>query len=176
MFKLFIKLKSKIYNNSYINKLKKRGLKIGENVQIIESDIDYGHCFLIEIGNDVLITHSTILAHDASTKNMLGKTKVGKVKIGDRVFVGYGSIILPNISIGDDVIIGAGTIVTKSIPSNSVVVGNPSRVVGLTSDFKKKHKYNMQCKPVYNTYWPNKTKQEEETMKIELENSIGYDE
>ncbi len=51
------------------------------------------------------------------------------VIIGDRVWLGNRVTILPGVSIGDDSVIGAGTVVVKSVPSRSVAVGNPARVV-----------------------------------------------
>lgn len=51
------------------------------------------------------------------------------VTIGNNVWIGGGSIILPGVTIGDNVTIGAGSVVTKSIPSDSLAVGNPARVV-----------------------------------------------
>ena len=51
------------------------------------------------------------------------------VRIGMRCFIGVSAIILPGVTIGDDCIIGAGSIVTKDIPSGSVAVGNPARVI-----------------------------------------------
>lgn len=79
------------------------------------------------------------MTHDASTRPVVGKTKVGKIIIGNNVFIGFGSIILPNCKIGDNVVIGAGSVVTRDIPSNSVAAGNPCRVVGNYENFKKKH-------------------------------------
>lgn len=49
--------------------------------------------------------------------------------IGNNVYVGANAVIVGNIVIGDNVIIGAGTVVVKSIPNNSVVVGNPARII-----------------------------------------------
>lgn len=43
--------------------------------------------------------------------------------------IGVRSIILPGIAIGDSCIVGAGTVVTKNVPANSVVVGNPAKIV-----------------------------------------------
>jgi len=51
------------------------------------------------------------------------------VHIGNRVWIGAGSIILPGVTIGDNTVIGAGSVVTKDIPANVVAVGNPCRVL-----------------------------------------------
>lgn len=169
------RLENKINPKSQLDMLRERGLKVGENFNMFNSVIDEGHCWLVEIGDDVTITNSIILAHDASMKNIIGKSKVGKVKIGDRVFIGYGSIILCNVSIGNDVIIGAGTVVSRDIPDNSIVVGNPSRIIGKASEFKEKHKKLINEKKSYDTYWPHKTKSEIDKMKIELDDDFGYD-
>lgn len=57
------------------------------------------------------------------------KTRTAPVKIGNCVWIGGGSIILPGVSIGDNCVIGAGSVVTKSIPANTIAFGNPCRVV-----------------------------------------------
>ena len=49
--------------------------------------------------------------------------------IGDNVSLGANVVIIGDILIGDNVIVGAGSVVTKSVPANSVVVGNPARVL-----------------------------------------------
>lgn len=51
------------------------------------------------------------------------------ITIGDNVWIGAGSSILPGVSIGDNTIIGAGSIVTKDIPANVLAVGNPCKVI-----------------------------------------------
>lgn len=56
------------------------------------------------------------------------------VRIGNRVWIGAGSIILPGVTIGDNTVIGAGSVVTKDIPSGVVAVGNPCRVMRKISD------------------------------------------
>lgn len=88
----------------------KRGLTVGKNFSMQSSvKIDPCHCWLISIGDDVTIAPRVqILAHDASTKKALGFTKVGCVNIGNDVFIGAGTIILPGVTIGDHVIIGGG--------------------------------------------------------------------
>lgn len=57
------------------------------------------------------------------------KTITAPVKIGNDVWIGGGSIILPGVTIGDNVTIGAGSVVTKSISSNTIAYGNPCRVI-----------------------------------------------
>lgn len=174
--KFINKLKYIFNKKDYLTLLEERGFKHGKNFKMYDCNIDYGHCWLIEVGNDVTMSNCTILAHDGSTKCYTGKSKIGKVIIGDRVFIGYNSIILCNVKIGDDVIIGAGSVVIKDIPSNSIVAGNPAKVIGRTSLFKEKHKQLIEERPVYTTYWQNKTKEEIEQIQRELENDFGYDE
>lgn len=170
------KVKSMISGKGYLGLLEERGFKHGKNFKMYDCNIDFGHCYLVEVGDDVILTNCTILTHDGSTKMYIGKSKTGKVKIGNRVFVGYNSIILCNVKIGDDVIVGAGSVVTKDIPNNSIVAGNPARVIGKTSDFIDKHKNMMNKSPIYPTYWKYKSEEEINNMKIELEDRIGYDE
>ena len=57
------------------------------------------------------------------------KTQTAPVTIGSNVWLGGGAIILPGVTIGDNVVIGAGSVVTQDIPSNTIAVGNPCRVV-----------------------------------------------
>ena len=69
------------------------------------------------------------MCHDASTKRVLGYTKIGRVTIGNNVFIGANTIILPNLRIGDDCVIGANSVVTHDIPDYSVAVGAPAKVI-----------------------------------------------
>lgn len=128
-----------------VTKYKKMGVKIGDNcVFQNEVIIDYSHYWLIEIGNNVTLAPRVhILAHDASTKRVLGYTKLGRTKIEDNVFIGAGSIILPGVTIGENSIVGAGSVVTKEVPANSVAVGNPAHVIGMVDDYYLKNKSLM---------------------------------
>lgn len=104
----------------------------------------------------------------------MGYSIVGNVKIGNRVFIGWGSIVLCGVTIGDDVIIGAGSVVTKDIPSNSIAVGNPAKVVAKKEDFISRHKHGLEIKPKYEVYSQYKTDEERKQMKREIID-IGYD-
>ena len=171
---VFLGLKKPIDYTS-IEYLRSRGVRIGEEVHLFHTDIDYGHGFLVSIGNRVTLTGVKILAHDASTQIPLGVSKVGRVTIGDEVFVGSGTIILPNVTIGSRVVIGAGSVVSRDIPDGSVAVGNPCTVIGTYDEFVARHRAQMDRRPVYHTLWKNKTEDEKQQMYEQLANGVGYD-
>ena len=81
---------------------------------------------------------SIILAHDASTIIHCGKTRVEKTIIGKNVFLGANAVILPGIKVGDNAIIGAGAVVTKNVPPDSIVVGNPAKIVSTVNEYISK--------------------------------------
>ena len=178
-FLLLKKIFSIIRRDCNLKKLKKMGLKIGEDCNISSNcEIDYSHCFLISIGNKVTITTKCIiLAHDASMKRDLGYTKIGKVKIDDNVFIGVNSVVLPNTHIGENTIIGAGSVVCGEIKPNSVYVGAPARFVCTKEEFLNKHKKKMTKDVTFDESWTvrkNVTNEQKEKMKEILEGRIGY--
>ena len=111
---------------------------IGNDVSI-NSDCHIGAVNEIEIGDGVLIAskvfitdhyHGEITAEaikfSPSERKLYSK---GSVKIEKNVWIGEGVAILPNVTIGENSIIGANSVVTKNIPKNSVVGGNPARII-----------------------------------------------
>ncbi|WP_251138455.1 acyltransferase [Exiguobacterium sp. s36] len=142
------------YGNN-IDKYKKMGLKIGNNVHIgPEVIIDHSHCWLIEIGdNCTLAPRVHILAHDASTKKGLDYTRIGKVKIGNNTFIGASAIVLPGVEIGENVIIGSGSVVTRDIPDNSLAVGNPAKRISSTDKYLAHHQNELSDSPIYDEKW-----------------------
>lgn len=132
-------------------KLIKMGMKVGNSFGRLNGVIlDPSHCWLIEIGANVTLAPRVhIIAHDASTKEFLGYTKIGRVTIGNRVFVGAESVILPGVTIGNDVIIGANSTVTHDIPDGMVAVGSPARVICTTQEYIEKERKRMRTSPIY---------------------------
>ena len=131
LFKSLIHKIKRHYIKDYdIKQMRSRGAVIGDNCSFGDSYIDPGFLSLIEIGNNVTLSNATLLAHDGSTQHICKKSRVGKIKIGNNVFIGYQSIVLPNVRIGDNVVIGAGSVVTKDIPDFCLAVGVPARKYG----------------------------------------------
>ena len=160
-------------------KLISMGMKVGKNFGRLNGVIlDPSHCWLIEIGDDVTLAPRVhILCHDASTKTFMNYTKIGNVTIGNRVFIGAESVVLPGVTIGDDVVIGANSTVTHDIPTNSVAVGSPARVICTLEEYIQKEKERMKFAPVYDEAY---TLRKDVSMELrlkqkeELNGKIGY--
>ncbi|MFH2142862.1 MAG: DapH/DapD/GlmU-related protein [Bacteroidota bacterium] len=73
----------------------------------------------------VITTGVVILTHNY----VMGNGTFVNTKIGNSVFIGANSIILPGITIGNNIIIGAGSIVTKDVEDYSIIAGNPARLI-----------------------------------------------
>lgn len=140
-----------IRNNSdkYIEHLKKSGIEIGNgNVIQWNCNIDETRPSLVTIGDhNFFSTGFTLLTHDWVTTLFRNKyyellPSSGHVTIGNNNYFGQKVTILKGVTIGDNCVIGLGSIVTHDIPSNSVAVGSPARVIGNTDDYfeKRKHK------------------------------------
>jgi serine acetyltransferase len=102
-----------------------RGVNIGKNV-LIGSDviIDSSSPELVSIGDECFIgMRVTLIAHFKEAKG---------IRIEDNVFIGPGSIVLPNVTIGRGAVVTAGSVVTHSVAPMTVVQGNPATPVAET--------------------------------------------
>lgn len=139
--------------------------------------IDTSYCFLIEFEDNVtLAPNVTVIAHDASLKNVLGVSRLGRVTIGSNVFIGAGSIILPNVKIGNNVIVGAGSVVTKNIPDDSVWAGNPAHSICSLTEFKRKNLELLKIRPIFDRSFDslNISESSKISMKQQLLNGYGF--
>lgn len=139
----------KASSKDYLNYLREKGAKIGNGVYLYSPNhtyIDIQFPWMLEIGNEVRITTGvTILNHDYSWsvwKTLTGEIVggVGKVKIGNNVFIGMNATILMNTDIGDNVIIGAGSVVMGKVEPNSVYAGTPARKIMSLEEYMEKQK------------------------------------
>ena len=84
------------------------------------------------IGSGCLITDTDshpILAAERNLPGWPNYTKSKPIVIGKNVFIGARSIVLKGVTIGDGAVVGAGSVVTKDVPANTIVAGNPAKVI-----------------------------------------------
>ena len=98
-------------------------------------------CGQIKIGNNTLIGPNVSMYsanHSLDAEERIAGALIPEpITIGDRVWIGGGSIILSGVSIGDDTVIGAGSVVTKDIPSGVIAAGNPCKIIRKISEKDK---------------------------------------
>lgn len=125
---------SKVIQRYRFLKLKALGYENIHHTAIIESklNLDKVHPKGVHIGANTLVaSRSTILSHEHVKRDKENSSNpwITDTYIGRNCFIGVGAMILPGVTIGNEVIIGASSVVTKDIPSNSVAVGNPARII-----------------------------------------------
>lgn len=121
------------------------GVRYGENCRFIKLDLNtFGsEPYLIAIGNHVTIASGVkFVTHDGGVWVVRDKHPkldvIAKVTIGNNVFIGMNSIIMPGVVIGDNCIIGAGSVVTKNVPDNKVFAGVPAKKIRDLNEYEEK--------------------------------------
>lgn len=142
-------LNSKLYIKLYKYYLRYLGINIGNVTGYIHPSVEFDGVdySLITIGERTTISKNVlILTHDYSINRgfyYLGRNEYGRflkeIKIGNNCFIGARVIILPGSIIEDNVIIGTGCVVKGRIPQNSIVVGNPAKVIGNIDEWILRH-------------------------------------
>ena len=118
----------------------------GCNIEIGENSIINMNCTFLDT-NKIIIGKNAVIVPDVKIYTAFHPIKVNErfkkdengnnylvtaatpVIIGDNVWIGGGTIILPGIKIGNNCVIGAGSVVTKSIPDSSIAFGNPCKII-----------------------------------------------
>ena len=128
------------------NYLRKRNIlgEIGNNVYFY-SRIFPADPKLLKLKDNVIIaTNVRFVSHDRVDLLLKGLYQkdfdkfYDEIIIGNNVFIGADSIILPGVIIGDNCVIGAGSIVTKNLESGYVYAGVPAKKIGTFDDFLSK--------------------------------------
>lgn len=142
------------YMKQNIKYLKRCGIKINGNPNYISPDVYFdGHDYskITLMGGCVISREVLLLTHDYSiargVETIQGKDwgKNGtphflkEIFVGENSFIGARSVLLPGTHIGKNCIVGAGSVVKGTIPDNSIVVGNPAKVIAKTDEWTRTH-------------------------------------
>lgn len=121
------------------------GINIGRDCRLINVDrATFGsEPYLISIGSHVTITSGVrFITHDGGVwvfrEDHPNIDVFGPIYIGDNVFIGLNTIILPNTHVQDNVVIGAGSVVTGNLVANSVYAGVPAKRIMSVSEYREK--------------------------------------
>lgn len=103
---------------------------VGKGTQVLAQS---AVCARVVVGNYCIINTTASVDHECELADGVhigpGAKLAGCVKVGANTFIGTGAVVLPRITIGANVIVGAGSVVTKDIPGNTVVYGNPAKLI-----------------------------------------------
>lgn len=126
------------------------GVHLGKN-NFIASRFWSSEPYLIQIGNHCQITQGVTIHTHGGGNIVRDKNPdfdcFGKVSIGNYVYLGANSMVMPGVTIGDHVLVAAGSVVTKSIPSDVVVGGNPARIICTIDEYiKRNERFNLNSK------------------------------
>ena len=124
---------------------RKIGVKIGRECKLNGSPNWGSEPYLISLGNHTEVSFDcAFITHDGATwgfrnqEKYKGIIRFGRINVGNNVFIGARSTILPGVTIGDNSIVGAGAVVNKSIPPNQVRGGVPARYIMSVYDYAEK--------------------------------------
>ncbi|RZJ70836.1 acyltransferase [Flavobacterium sp.] len=173
--RIYFRLRSNVTTEDLVG----LGMKVGKNFRRMHDVIlDPSHCWHIQIGDNVTMAPRVhVLAHDASFHHHTGYGRIGNVIIGNNVFIGADTVILPNVTIGDNSIIGANSTVSKDVPANSVAAGSPAKVICTLEEYLEKNNALMQTRPVYGEEYTLRngiTDEMKRQMFEELKSGVGF--
>ncbi|HWD75962.1 MAG TPA: acyltransferase [Solirubrobacteraceae bacterium] len=158
----------------------RRGLTLGTGAYINETaTVDPDFLWLIFVDDEAVVAdHAHIIAHDASTRHFTGYTRIARVHIGKRAYIGAGAIILPGVTIGDGAVVGAGSVVRRDVDPGTIVVGNPAQAVGTADDFAARHRARQAVRPSYPSHgfsgYGSVSSENMDRVRRELADGSGY--
>lgn len=154
----FVKVYTKLFGVSgeeYADLIKSHNLfyAMGENCSIVPGTF-LGDAKYVRMGNNVRLASCWLMAHDGvvnmlRTAYKVNLDAVGKIDIGDNVFIGHSAIVLRNCTIGSNSVVAAGAVVTSDVPADSVVAGVPAKVICSTVDLVNRLKKESSELPWY---------------------------
>lgn len=151
---LLVYMDRRMYQKLYNILLRQSGLILNGTPRFIAKSVRFDDFNRITIGDRFVASMNVhFLTHDYSYTTALiainekPDTDIGQLRnitIGDNVFIGMNSILLPGTTIGNNVIIGAGSVVRGKVDSFSIVSGNPATIMGDIRDYAAKIKLRNQ--------------------------------
>lgn len=146
MFVIYIKLIFEKFMIAYdpIRWARQKGVQVGENCRFlgIKPSTFSTEPYLVHIGNHVTLTSGVqFVTHDGGVWVFRDEYNdidtFGKITIGNNVFIGINTIILPRVTIGDNCVVGAGSVVPAgNYEANSIIAGNPARKIKDIASYK----------------------------------------
>ncbi|ORJ55886.1 capsule biosynthesis protein CapG [Geothermobacter hydrogeniphilus] len=120
------------------------GVDVGERCRLIGiTEGTFGsEPYLVSLGSHVTITSGVkFITHDGGVWVFRDESPdldiIAPIKVGNNVFIGINSIIMPGVTIGDNCVIAAGSVVARDIPSGSVAAGVPSKTIKSVEDYQR---------------------------------------
>jgi acetyltransferase-like isoleucine patch superfamily enzyme len=132
---------------------RKLGVQVGQHTMISKYTHFSSEPYLISIGSNVQVTPNvSFYTHGGgqAVRRLLPDFDCfGKIVVEDWCYIGSNSLIMPGVTLGEGTLVAAGSVVTKSTPPNSVVGGNPARIIGTTDEYVERNKkYNIHTKGI----------------------------
>lgn len=177
LYRIIIKINTLwklLYHKAYIEICKKRGLKMGKDVILIDTP-DFGsEPYLIEIGDKTKITAGCrFINHDGamyvirSMEKFADARNFGRIKIGKNCFVGNNCTFLPGSQMGDNCILGAGSVLNSSMPSNTVYAGIPAKFICTIEEYGNKALKN-------NTLYPRELEKKRSELDLYISEQLPH--